>query len=134
MISPDLVRRFAKAIAKAEGFGMPGTIPTDANNPGDLTDDGDIGLGFYESEGIGATEITRYATEADGWAALERKVLKMLSGRSEVYHLTDTIFQVGMKYAKSANWGVNVAADLGVSPQTTLAEIVSKDRALQQNA
>lgn len=131
MISDDLVNRFATAIAKAEGFYVPDSLPARAHNPGDLTDDGDIGLGFEQSEGPGAAEITRYATDADGWAALTRKVRRMLSGGSTVYTLNMTINQVGMKYARSEDWGINVARELGVTPSTPLVSIVAQDRALQ---
>ena len=32
----DAADKFARAIAKAEGFGLPGALPTRANNPGDM--------------------------------------------------------------------------------------------------
>ena len=58
------VQALAQAIATAEGFGVPGAVPTRANNPGDLVM-GDQGLGVANAEGV-----TIYPTIAAGWAAL----------------------------------------------------------------
>ena len=48
----------------------------------------------------------------------------MLSGRSHVYKLTDTLADVGFKYADGdANWAKNVAEYLGVPESTTLQQL-----------
>lgn len=119
---PNNVVRIAQAIAKAEGFGIPGAIPTLANNPGDLTA-GDAGsfptLGTMNEEGV-----IHFANLADGWTRLYVKVTRMLGGQSAVYPLTMTLEQVGLKYSGGdPNWATNVAAALGVSVTITLQEL-----------
>lgn len=125
MVSDQLVEKFAQAIASAEGFGPPENLPTRCNNPGDLTDDGDIGLGTARSAGFGAANITIYRTPEDGWNRLRNKIRMMLEGRSKVYHLWMTIAMVGEVYARDANWGINVARDLGVPVTTPLQDLVA---------
>ena len=73
MISEELLDKFCEAIARAEGFYEAGTVPRRSNNPGDLTDEGDKGLGTIQTEGPNGAKITIYATPADGWAALRRR-------------------------------------------------------------
>lgn len=125
MVSEQLVEKFCQAIAKAEGYGPPEKLPTRCNNPGDLTDDGDIGLGTARSTGIGAANITIYRTLDDGWNALRSKVRRMLEGRSQVYHLWMTIDMVGQVYARNSQWAVNVARDLGVPVTMPLKDLVT---------
>ena len=122
-MTPDsLIQAFAMAIAKAEGFYADGSVPQRAKNPGDLTDDGDVGNGFIETSGPMGAKITIYSTVEDGWAALVKKVARMLNGASHVYTLDLTIMEVGIKYAGSSAWARNVAASLNVKTTTTLAE------------
>jgi hypothetical protein len=132
MVSVQLVDRFCVAIGWAEGFyqkriGEAPDLPQRCNNPGDLTDDGDVGLGTARSEGFGAADITIYRTLADGEAALRKKIARALNGESSVYTLGMTIEQFGMKYARDSAWGTNVAQRLDVSPLTTLADLVAAD-------
>jgi len=128
MISDEMVIKIARAIAYAEGHGKPDALPTRCNNPGDLSE-GDRGYGTARSTGIGATEITIFATEAEGWMALYQQVRRMFSGKSPNYHLDMTIDEVGMKYAEVHEWGVNVAEHLAaalevpITPQTTLRDL-----------
>jgi hypothetical protein len=126
MTTETLIQAFASAIAHAEGFYVTGSIPQRANNPGDLTDDGDVGHGFIESSGPMGAKITVYGSVEDGWAALNKKVARMLNGASHVYPLSMTIMEVGLKYAGSAAWAQNVATKLGIDTRTTLAEYVSR--------
>jgi hypothetical protein len=124
-MTPDsLIQAFATAIAKAEGFYVDGSVPQRAKNPGDLTDDGDVGNGFIETSGPMGAKITIYSTVEDGWAALVKKVARMLNGASHVYTLDMTILEVGIKYAGSSEWARNVAATLGVRTASTLADYV----------
>jgi len=125
VVSDQLVERFCQAIAKAEGYGPPENLPTRCNNPGDLTDDGDIGLGTARSVGFGAANITIYRTVDDGWNALRKKVRRMLEGNSKVYFLWMTIAMVGEMYARDAEWGVNVARELGVPVTMPLRDLVA---------
>jgi hypothetical protein len=126
IVSPDLITKFCEAIAVAEGYGKPG--PTqDANNPGNLTDDGDVGCGCIETHGCHGAKITKYRTAADGWAALHKKVSRIFRGASHVYTLDMTIAQVAEKWCGDANWGFNVAQCLQVTPTNTLLDLINKD-------
>lgn len=127
MISDELILKFSRAIAKEEGFYVPNSAPQRAHNPGDLTDDGNVGFGTIETKGPNGAKITIYGSDDDGWRALHRKVRRMLSGASSTYTLDMTILQVAMKYSGDPVWARNVAAALGVQTETTLAEIAMAD-------
>lgn len=106
------IRRIAEAIAVAEGYGKPGAIPTVRNNPGNIRD----------STGAIAT----FATPAEGWAALYRQVLLMLTGESRFYRPDMTLAEIARIYTGEAeymNWARNVARQLGVTPETRLIEV-----------
>jgi len=108
----------AKAISVAEGSNPAW------NNPGDLTGED---AGSFETNGTANSDgVWRFVNNVDGWLALYIKVNRMLLGRSEVYHLTDTLEIVGEKYSGGdPNWAKNVAAYLGVPESTTLAQLAS---------
>jgi hypothetical protein len=124
--SETLIQAFATAIAHEEGFYVEGSVPQRSRNPGDLSDDGDVGLGVIETGGPMGAKITIYPTVDAGWAALTKKVARMLNGASSVYTPDLSIEQVGMKYSGDAVWGKNVAARLGVPATMTLAEYASQ--------
>ena len=109
--SSNLITSLSNAIAQAEGFNVSGSIPQRQNNPGDLT-----------SGGVIAT----YPTAQDGWNALYAQVQSMFDGTSSYYNPGMTLAQVGNSYAGGdPNWANNVASALGVSPDTTLAQLAS---------
>lgn len=114
MMSPTRkIRRIADAIALAEGYGVPGAIPTVRNNPGNIRD-------------TRTGEIITYASPAEGWAALYRQVTMMLTGESRYYKPTMTIAEVAKTYTGEAaymNWARNVALHLGVTVDTTLQDV-----------
>lgn len=126
MVSQALIQKFAMAVADEEGF-YTGTndIPIRANNPCDLTDDGNVGFGFIQTGGPNGAKITIYGTLSAGWQAAYKKFGRMLNGHSEEYPLTLTMEQVGMRYSGNPRWGINVAAKLGVTPLTTLQQLVA---------
>jgi hypothetical protein len=130
--SYDLISKFSKAIAVAEGYGKPG--PTaHANNPGNITDEGDVGCGCIETGGPNGAKITIYPTALAGWAALENKISRIFRGASHVYSLNMTIAEFAIKWCGDANWGINVAQCLQVSTNTTLASLVSSDPKSQES-
>lgn len=120
----DIAKRFSEAIAHAEGFYVAGSLPNRCHNPGDLAL-GDRGLGTCRSAGYGASDITVFSGDAEGWQALYLQAEHMLSGRSRVYRLDMSLAEVALKYAEDANWGVNVARTLGVAVTTTLGELAN---------
>jgi len=127
IVSEDLVKRFSEAIAIAEGFHVPNSVPARAHNPGDLSDDGDVGQGVIHTAGSLGAAITVYATDEDGWSALYRKVRRMLEGRSKTYPSDYTLMEVALRYSGSPLWAANVARSLGVDTRATLAEIAAQD-------
>lgn len=120
----DFVIRFAQAIAHAEGFYSAGSLPQRCHNPGDLSL-GDRGLGTARSSGFGASDITIFGSDEEGWQHLYSEVHGMLSGSSHIYRPQLTLAEVAIKYAMDAAWGVNVAARLGVPVTITLGELAN---------
>lgn len=112
---PENVVRLAVAIKVAEGSNP------DWNNPLDLT----WAPSQYPSIGVANSEgVLKFADYETGWDAGCHQVELMLTGRSDYYKLTMTLAEVGLIFAHGdPNWSVNVAKELGVSPDITLAEI-----------
>lgn len=107
---PANILSFAKAIGRAEGYGVAGAIPTVYNNPGDLKI-GDIGFG------VGPTGITKFDTPDHGWAALYKQVEKIADGTTKAGYTLDMSFSdMANKWAEGdQHWANNVAASLGTS-------------------
>lgn len=61
--------KLARLIAKEEGFGIPGTIPTTHNNPGDLRHSPHSAHQPGDPDAIGAIDTVDH-----GWADLERQL------------------------------------------------------------
>jgi hypothetical protein len=114
------VVRVANAIAKAEGYNVPGSIPDRANNPGNLK------LGGTTINGV-----TVYPSDDAGWSALYRQLGLIVSGGSDYYSLNMTIRQMGDIWAPSGDrnvpgaWARNVAAGLGVTVETPLRAVLT---------
>lgn len=116
---PEPIKRMARAIATAEGFGVPGAIPTVANNPGDLViPDWTPTLG---SAGIAVFDSVEY-----GWSRLYRQLNLVLTGGSAYYFPDTTIAEMGRKWANGdPNWARNVAGYLNVSQDTPLWQVLT---------
>lgn len=112
----------AQAIAQLEGYGAGNNLPTIANNPGDLSpaDTGDTGSVFTDANG---NQVTAFSDVSDGWAALESKLSKILSGNDPMYDPNDTVAQFGNTYAGNSTYGNELASLLGVSPSTPLSSV-----------
>jgi hypothetical protein len=61
--------KLAQLIARMEGFGIPGAVPTVRNNPGDLRHSPNS-----SHDGEGPNDIGIIDDVADGWADLERQL------------------------------------------------------------
>jgi hypothetical protein len=124
----DRIAAIAEAIALAEGYYARGghdgrSLLYRLNNPGGLKKPA---LGADELPTWLDTGLVIFPTKEMGWAALHHQVRTMLTGRSRIYHPTDTLISVGLKYADGdANWGTNVATNLGVSPAARLADLAA---------
>lgn len=108
----DRVKRIAQAIATAEGYGVPGAIPTVRNNPGNIR----------SKEG----PIATYPSPEAGWEALYNQVRRMLDGSSPYYPTHYTLAQVARVYTGESaymNWARNVGRILGVGTDVIFSEI-----------
>jgi len=115
----DQVQRMARAIAYAEGYGIPGAIPTVANNPGDLVIPG------WEPT-LGSAGIAVFDSADYGWSRLYRQLQLIIRGDSNYYNLDMTLAAMGRTYAGGdLNWARNVASYLGVSTSTTLGQVLT---------
>lgn len=113
-VTSDRVKRIAQAIARAEGFGVAGAIPTVRNNPGNIRDNSKPGA-----------PVGTYPSVEAGWNALYAQVERMLKG-SPLYPKGWTLEQVAQRYTGEAaymNWARNVARFLGVSTNIVFSEI-----------
>lgn len=116
------VIQFAQAIAHAEGFGIPGTVPTRFHNPGDLGP-GDCGSECISSTFTAGSNVCQLKDDDTGWRLLYAKLQRIFDGRSSVYNVNMTFTQFAQKYAGDwQNWVNNVTRVLGVTPQTTIRE------------
>ncbi len=109
------VEQLGHAIAKAEGFGIPGTLPTRARNPGDMKL-GDIGNGLLNGKTI-------FATAQDGWIALFNQIRRIIAGNSRYYTVDDSFSQMAATWTGNdspQSWANTVTAELRVSQSTTL--------------
>jgi hypothetical protein len=126
---PDTGGGFARAISVKEGFGTPGTIPTQANNPGAL-ELGNIGYGTLKA--ANGQRITVFRTQADGWKALNKQLNLILSGKSPKYPNAQnmTLSEFGKTYSGGeAKYGADIADALGIDPSTTLGELAPTQQA-----
>jgi hypothetical protein len=116
-VMPQIAILFA-AIAHAEGFWVPGSRPRRNHNPGDL-----IG-----KDGVN----TPYPDILAGAAALHSQLALMLAGSSHVYSLQMTWRHVSLLWTggdNAAGWCMAVCEDLGVDPDSTIADFVRAVRA-----
>lgn len=119
VVDQDVVNKFARAIANAEGFFLKGSRPQRNHNPGDLTRD-------TTGKSVGMDEgYVRYANDVDGWEALYKQVRLMFTGASSYYNRTMTILEVAKLYTSTEQpeWAGNVAKYLGVTIDTKLEDI-----------
>ena len=118
----DRVQVLAQAIAKAEGFGKRGALPTRLKNPGDLK----VVKNYkYPGQaGIGKGGHVKFRSEAEGWEALRHQIEKIVAGDSR-YSVNMTLREISKGYAGNHRvWAKNVAHNLGVEPDTYLWEIL----------
>lgn len=109
--------QFASAIASAEGYGVPGAIPTVNNNPGDLR-----GWPGVPTDSAG---YSVFPTAAAGWAALDQQLATIAAGESAYYTPDMTIAQMGATWADGdPNWAANVSAALGVTSSAMIGSFI----------
>lgn len=114
----DPVGLLMLAIAGAEGSNP------EWNNPGDLTED----FGFPTTGTANSSGVLIFDTLNHGWGALRAQIGLIQSGQSSEYSSSDTISSMAQTYTGGENsdsWAQSVAQSLGVSPDTTLGEILN---------
>jgi hypothetical protein len=110
--APD---KLAALIADEEGFGVPGAIPTQRHNPGDLRHSN-----HSSHDGEGSNDIGIIDSDQDGWADLERQ-LELYAARSMT--LRAAIYQFAPPSENDSEAYLNfVCQGLGVSPDTPVSE------------
>lgn len=115
------------AISHAEGFGIRRAIPTRYHNPGDLKSRRDLAK-LPGQKRLGKGDHVVFTSDAAGWAALQDYIRKMVDGRSRRFRPNMTIKQVACVYAGNWRpWVKIVTTELGVTPTTTLAELLTPD-------
>jgi hypothetical protein len=113
LIDPKIVK-FAEAIKEEENS------DPKYNNPGDLKL-GDKGYGVFGE----APGITIFGTETEGWQALYHELELVQLGIARYLKGTMTWIEFGKEYSGDNSWGPNVAAKLGVDPNSTVGEYFS---------
>lgn len=114
------VQRFAEAIAKAEGFGTKGTVPTRFHNPGDIK--ARRPHQYPGQCGLSPHGYAVFCSDRAGWQALYDQIEKILAGDSARYNINMTFFEMGKTYAGASIWAKNVSKNLGVTVKTALWE------------
>lgn len=124
------VTALADAIAKAEGYGVRGAIPTRYFNPGDLK--AVRGYRFPGQIGIGKGGHVRFRNDAAGRAALIHQIEKIMDDSSR-YNVNMTLRELSKRYAGNWRvWSKNVAHNLGVNPDACLWEILDVPPSLKE--
>lgn len=120
MIIDPRIEAFARAIASAEGFGVPHAIPTKAHNPGDLVIPG------WHGERMGAG-ISVFDSDEEGWLHLYHELGMIVVGASHIYNLKMSIREMADRWTltDSSKWANNVAEFLGVDPETVLETLLT---------
>jgi hypothetical protein len=118
----SVVQGLANAIAHAEGFDVPGSVPQRSNNPGDL---------FLGNKGFGlaGNGETVFDSVLDGWNALYNQVVLMLNGQSAHYSPSETFTQIAATYTGGDDadaWAQTVSGALGLTPENTLNDYLEQ--------
>jgi hypothetical protein len=106
--------RLAQLIAREEGFGIPGAIPTVTNNPGDL----EHAPGIQSWDGATGVE----PSDDQGWADLERQ-LQLYASRGMTLRQMVDIYAPPSEN-DTANYLTFLTATLGYGPDTPLTTIL----------
>lgn len=112
----------ARAIARAEGFYAPGSKPQRFHNPGDIR--ASRGVHYDGQISTDRQGYVIFRRDADGWAALEDQIQRILDGSSRFYSVNNTLRQLAKRYATSPTWAKNVASALRCEPTAPLWEVL----------
>lgn len=107
--------KLAQLISKEEGFGIPGTIPTLRNNPGDLRHSPNSSHPG-DSNAVGTID-----TPEHGWADLERQ-LQLYASRGLTLRQMIVDYYAPANENNSEQYLAFVCERLGVSDDVTVAQ------------
>lgn len=99
-----------QGIAKAEGFGIPGKLPTVRHNPGSLTANG---------------QLRTFATDGEGWAALRHQLDLIFSGQSAYYSPDMSILDLARVWTgedNAAGWAATVSQYVGLPSSSRIGD------------
>jgi hypothetical protein len=119
----SVVRTFALAIQQAEG-GHPGDMNMRINNPGNITDMGRPGQNGTFTNPLSGITFPTFDTYQHGFDALCWKVRRAFTGQSHMYLPSMSISEFFETWSHDQNEARNVAETLGVTVDTTLAELI----------
>jgi hypothetical protein len=126
-VDAQRVDALSHAIAAAEGFGIPHTIPTRYHNPGDLKSRPGI-TPLPGQVRIGKAGHIVFVNDAAGWTALHEYLTKIAEGRSRHYTASMTLYATSRVYAQAWRpWLRIVTKQLGVPATTRLNEFVASN-------
>ncbi len=113
----------AAAIAHAEGFGVPGAIPTIAHNPGNLV------CAWLVGPKLGAEGIHIFENDATGWAALEHQLDLIRRRKSDVYVPSMTIGDMAAHWTRTqqTDWVRNVCDGLAKRGRMATVDTLLKE-------
>src|SRR5579859_4668324 len=120
------ITAWAQAIASFEGFNSPNSLPARNNNPGDLKYAGQPG-----ATGADARGFAIFPDAASGWQALYRQLQKYVDDFPGYSILQMTAHYLGQSVptnnaeGNAFTYANFVAAALGVTPDTTLADLAT---------
>jgi len=114
------VTKLAQLIAKMEGFGIAGAIPTLRHNPGDLRHSP-----HSSHEGEGSNDIGIIDTDQDGWADLERQLeiyaAHSMTLRAAIYAFAPPSENNSERYLNFVCQGLGCSPDIPVSEALKIA-------------
>jgi hypothetical protein len=120
--SGDRIWDIARAIAYAEGYNLPSSVPFRLNDPGDISDWASI----YGSETHSGSNVTTFPDAETGWNKLYDKLQNIATGASSAYNARWTWTRIAQTWAGDWQaWLNNVTAHLGVSPDSSFADYVN---------
>lgn len=108
----DPIGAVCNAVARAEGYNVPGSNPFKLNNPGDISD----GAEQFGSEAHSGSSVTHFPDPETGWQWLYNKWANIVGGVSTVYSPDMSWDQLAQKWAGNwTAWSTNVTNYLGVA-------------------
>jgi hypothetical protein len=126
-VDQQKIESFAAAVARAEGFGVKGAIPTRYHNPGNIRSTAN-GHHYAGQVGLNRCGYVIFKSDRYGWKALDEQLTLMASGQSKFYGTNMTIVKVAKVYATGwQTWSKNVSRQLGVPPNTSLLAYFSEN-------